>query len=1082
MFNAIWDQDRFAEVQNDAADESATLNTTNQNWTQVADTTFRVRFCIQQTRTSADSALTITPTLYYSYNSGAYTEVGNPTDTDAPIRVAADANVTDGATTTLRLGSGDSNVAGRLEDGAPGAASVTVSNPSTGEATEYEWALELYGDYSGLTNADTIVLRVYDSTTALDTYTNEPTITVSTAQHYTLDATTVVTFSETGQDAALVRGRPMVADAASHSSTVQDATLARGRKMSAGTVSHSLTGTDVTFDLEMVVSSTSYAHTGQDATLTYSAADETLDAQPVAYSTTGTDVTFVRGRPMVASSVSHSLTGTAVTFDHGMTAAPSGFSSTGTDASLVRGRPVVASPVSYSLTGTAATKDVEMVVSGYGYEATFGHVDFIYVTFGGKVSYALTGTAASFVKGVTGSGDLDAAYNFFDNLVFDGTDNWSLGGGDNLVKTWDQGLGGQGSIGFPMAASAISFSHVGQDADLVFDGRLTASGASHALTGADVAFDLEMVVGSGSYTSTVADADLDADRILGSDSVTYSSTGSDVTFDLEMVASSTSHSIVGTDADLNVDRNVTASGSTYALTGVDVTFDFGLTASLVSYSASVQDATFPKGASGTGDLDASASQVNAVGYVGFDVVGGAGSFSVSGADAFFDLEMVVSPVSHSLTGQGADLNADRTVVAGAASRSIVGTDVTFDLEMVALPTARSLTGADAFFDIEMVASPGSYSLTVQDAGLSTDKNVVASSTSFSTTGADAVLRVGRKMPAVGASRTVTGATVALLAAFSMQAAAVSHTVTGIDASSLRGYAVSASPTSLASTGSSVAFDRTVSSQGGAYSISHGDAGLLKGFTFSCGASTSTLSWTDVSFVKGANGTGDLDAGSSGINAVGYVGFDVVAGVASYSLSGSGAGFDLEMVVSSGSYYATGTDVSFDRARKFPAAASTFSTIGSDVGSVFGRTGTGDLDSGPSEVNSVGDVDFDVVASPASFALAGGSTSLTADRVLDGSPSSLSFTHSDADLDGGFVLQASSGAFSAVGQDAALDKGSALQVGTLSLGTTGSAVAFDRTVQSGATSYTVTGSDAGFFLEYEGSGALISGDAGINAVA
>ena len=177
--NATYDQDRFAEVQNDAADESATLGTLNGDFSKDPDITFRVRFTVQQTATAATDLLTVTPTLFYSYNAGAWTEVGNPTDTDAPIRVVNEANVTDNATTTLRLGSGDSNVAGRFEDTAPGATAVTFTNTSTGEATEYEWALELYSGYAGIANDDTIALRVYNTATALDTYTNEPTITAT---------------------------------------------------------------------------------------------------------------------------------------------------------------------------------------------------------------------------------------------------------------------------------------------------------------------------------------------------------------------------------------------------------------------------------------------------------------------------------------------------------------------------------------------------------------------------------------------------------------------------------------------------------------------------------------------------------------------------------------------------------------------------------------------------------------------------------------------------------------------------------------------------------------------------------------
>lgn len=180
MVQTAWDQDRFSEVVNDAADESATLGTLNANFSKDIDTTFRVRFTIEQTASGANLSLNLTPTLYYQYNgTGGYIEVGNPTDTDAPVRVVADANVTDNGTTTLRLGGGFTEVTGRFEDSAPGATATTFSDPATGEATEYEWALEIYSGYSGLANNDTIELRVYNGVTVLDGYANTPTITVS---------------------------------------------------------------------------------------------------------------------------------------------------------------------------------------------------------------------------------------------------------------------------------------------------------------------------------------------------------------------------------------------------------------------------------------------------------------------------------------------------------------------------------------------------------------------------------------------------------------------------------------------------------------------------------------------------------------------------------------------------------------------------------------------------------------------------------------------------------------------------------------------------------------------------------------
>ena len=179
MVNASHTQSAFAEVQNDAADESATLNTTNANFTSDPDTVFRIRFAVQQTVPTANQQLDITPTLFYSYNSGSFTQVDNNGGTTQAVHVISIANITDNASTSQRISS-DSFVAGHLEDTAAAATTTAfTSAPGATEVTEYEWALEIEGTFSGLANNDTIDIRVHDGTAAIENYTNTPRVTVT---------------------------------------------------------------------------------------------------------------------------------------------------------------------------------------------------------------------------------------------------------------------------------------------------------------------------------------------------------------------------------------------------------------------------------------------------------------------------------------------------------------------------------------------------------------------------------------------------------------------------------------------------------------------------------------------------------------------------------------------------------------------------------------------------------------------------------------------------------------------------------------------------------------------------------------
>lgn len=128
-----------------------------------ADTTYRLRVLVQNTGDKAD---TPTLNLYYSYNSGTYTQV---TTTSSYVRMTASGTVSDTTATTQQLGSG-SWVAGEFDSNG----SVSSTSLTNGYETEMEFCFQFRS--ADLSSGDTIDLQVYNSSSALNNYTNTPSV------------------------------------------------------------------------------------------------------------------------------------------------------------------------------------------------------------------------------------------------------------------------------------------------------------------------------------------------------------------------------------------------------------------------------------------------------------------------------------------------------------------------------------------------------------------------------------------------------------------------------------------------------------------------------------------------------------------------------------------------------------------------------------------------------------------------------------------------------------------------------------------------------------------------------------------
>jgi hypothetical protein len=173
-----FDQDSFRGRNDDGTETTASwIALANTNWTQDidADAQFRVRFLIQETAGVAEADFQ--EILQYNLNGAGW---NNVTGASSVIRGVLSSNYADGDNTTQQIGAGTfiTTNAGMVEgDGGP--ASTTAPDFAGSDETEFEFMLEIQA--ADVVDADTIQLRVTNNGTALGTYTNTPTVTVTEA-------------------------------------------------------------------------------------------------------------------------------------------------------------------------------------------------------------------------------------------------------------------------------------------------------------------------------------------------------------------------------------------------------------------------------------------------------------------------------------------------------------------------------------------------------------------------------------------------------------------------------------------------------------------------------------------------------------------------------------------------------------------------------------------------------------------------------------------------------------------------------------------------------------------------------------
>lgn len=171
---ASFTQNAFRGRNDDGNETTATWKAAqNTNWTQAVDVNFRVRFQMQEGAACAGN--NIVWRLQYNLNSAGWVD---GSATSSVVRASASPNLADAANLTDQLTGGTGTFQGATGfdevDCNAGGASMDVVASGHAEA---EFCVQIRS--ADVTDGQTVQLRVTDAGTAIASYTQTPTITIS---------------------------------------------------------------------------------------------------------------------------------------------------------------------------------------------------------------------------------------------------------------------------------------------------------------------------------------------------------------------------------------------------------------------------------------------------------------------------------------------------------------------------------------------------------------------------------------------------------------------------------------------------------------------------------------------------------------------------------------------------------------------------------------------------------------------------------------------------------------------------------------------------------------------------------------
>lgn len=190
LITAAWDQKSFRWRNDDGTEATATwMAAENSNpAAQTPGGVLRLRFEVEETAVASPSG-TLTAQLQYNKNSAGW---NNVTNASSVARSIASQLVDSAATTEQMATSAKTFQSGEQED-VNGVCDAIAGLRN--EVTEVEFSFEIRA--ADVVNDDTIQFRVINSTTALDAYTNTPTLTVSEGGSAAVTGTATTGITET---------------------------------------------------------------------------------------------------------------------------------------------------------------------------------------------------------------------------------------------------------------------------------------------------------------------------------------------------------------------------------------------------------------------------------------------------------------------------------------------------------------------------------------------------------------------------------------------------------------------------------------------------------------------------------------------------------------------------------------------------------------------------------------------------------------------------------------------------------------------------------------------------------------------
>lgn len=175
MDTATFDQDSYQGFNDDGDHNTATqIANVNTNWTQLVDSTFHMRFLLQNETSFAEANLRVDLQRQLNPVSSWVNVTGIST-----VAIATLGSLTDDADTALRIGGGTLVTPNDGADETTGqAGGADLDFPAlSGREVELVYSIQIIG--ADVSDADTIEFRITNKGTMFNTTTNTPSITIS---------------------------------------------------------------------------------------------------------------------------------------------------------------------------------------------------------------------------------------------------------------------------------------------------------------------------------------------------------------------------------------------------------------------------------------------------------------------------------------------------------------------------------------------------------------------------------------------------------------------------------------------------------------------------------------------------------------------------------------------------------------------------------------------------------------------------------------------------------------------------------------------------------------------------------------